>query len=115
MATMLFCLMAEYSPSALKAMREDLKTDRQAAAAKIAEAAGGKLVAIYGISHNGPGVMTIVDVPDHDSAVAITGTAVESGAFTNGRLIRLFTMDEVKAIRQKRAKIAGAYKAPGQK
>jgi uncharacterized protein with GYD domain len=75
-------------------MRENPNTDRQAAVAKMCEAAGGKLVAIYGVSHNGPGAMAIVDVPDHDSAVAITGTVVESGTITNMKLIRLFTMDE---------------------
>ena len=109
---MLFCVTGEYSPSALKAMRENPSTDRRAAAAAIAEAAGGKLVAMYGVSDNGPGVMAIFEVPDHDSAVAITGTTVESGALINAKLIRLFSMDEVKAIRGKRAKIAGAYKPP---
>jgi hypothetical protein len=71
--------MAEYSPSALKAMREDPKTDRQAAAAKIAEAAGGKLVAIYGISHNGPGVITIVDETKQHRRLLLGLCAVPGG------------------------------------
>ena len=111
---MLFCFTGEYTPQALKAMGENPNTDRQAAVAQTIEAAGGKLVAMYGRSINGPGVMVIIDVPDPDMAVAISGVAVASGAVHNPQLTRLFTMDEIKAIRQKRLRISGAYKPPGQ-
>ena len=45
---MLFSLTADYTPAALRAMRENPDTgNRQDAVAKLVEAAGGKLVAMY--------------------------------------------------------------------
>ncbi len=111
---MLFCFTGQYTPQALNAMRENPNTDRQAAVASLAEAAGGKVVSMYGTAANGPGVMVILDVADPDMATAITGVAVASGSVQNAQLTRLFSMDEVKTIRQKRAQISGAYKPPGQ-
>lgn len=111
---MLFCFTGEYTRQALNSMGQNPDTDRQAAVQQTLEAAGGKLVAMYGRASNGPGVMVIFDVPDPDMAVAISGVAVASGAVQNPQMTRLFTMDEVKAIRQKRLRISGAYKAPGQ-
>ena len=56
---MLFCLTAEYTPQALNAMRENPNTDRRVAVEELLRAAGGKLVAMYGKSTNGPGAMVI--------------------------------------------------------
>jgi uncharacterized protein with GYD domain len=111
---MLFCFTGEYTPQALNAMGQNPGTDRQAAVTQILEAAGGKLVAMYGRTVNGPGVMVIFDVTDPDMAVAITGVAVAAGTVQNPQLTRLFTMTEVSTIRQKRARITAAYKPPGQ-
>ena len=111
---MLFCLTAEYTPQALNAMRENPNTDRRDAVNKLLEAAGGKVIDMYGVSANGPGVMVIFDVPDPAMAPAISGVAVSSGSVQNAKLTRLFTMDEIKGIRQNAAKIRGAYKPPGQ-
>jgi len=76
---MLFCITANYTPSALNAMRENPKTDRKQAIEQLLKAAGGKLVGFYGTLTDGPGVLTIIDV-DPESAGAITGTVVSSGA-----------------------------------
>ncbi len=111
---MLFCFTGDYTPQALNAMRQHPNADRQAAVKQTIEAAGGKLVAMYGMAANGPGAMVIFDVPDPDMAVAISGIAVSAGTSQNVHLTRLFTMDEVNTIRQKRAKLSGAYKPPGQ-
>jgi uncharacterized protein with GYD domain len=59
---MLFCLTAGYTPQALNAMRENPNTDRRAAVEQLLEAAGGKLVAMYGRASNGPGAMVIFDL-----------------------------------------------------
>ena len=72
---MLFCLTAEYTPQALNAMRENPNTDRRAAVEQLLEAAGGKLVAMYGRASNGPGAMVIFDVPDPAMAPAMCGVA----------------------------------------
>ncbi len=111
---MLFCLTVEYTPQALNAMRENPNTNRQEAVTQLLEAAGGRLIDMYGIIGNGPGAMVIFDVPDPAMAPAICGVAVSSGSVQNVQMKRLFTMDEIKGIRQNAAKIRGAYKPPGQ-
>ena len=107
---MLFCLTADYTPQALNAMRENPNTDRRAAAEQLLEAAGGRLVAMYGRASNGPGVMVIFDVPDPAMSPAMCGVAVSAGSVQNVELTRLFTMEEIADIRQKARQIRGAYK-----
>lgn len=111
---MLFCLTVDYTPQALNAMRENPNTNRREAVTQLLEAAGGRLIDMYGIIGNGPGAMVIFDVPDPAMAPAICGVAVSSGSVQNVQMKRLFTMDEIKGIRQNAAKIRGAYKPPGQ-
>ena len=111
---MLFCLTVEYTPQALNAMRENPNTNRREAASQLVEAAGGRLIDMYGVIGNGPGAMVIFDVTDPAMAPAICGVAVASGSVQNVQMKRLFTMDEIKGIRQNAAKIRGAYKPPGQ-
>ena len=111
---MLFCLNADYTAQALNAMRENASTNRQGAVEKLVEAAGGKLVSMYAKASNGPGVMVIFDVPDPQMSAAITGVAVASGAVHNVQLTRLYTTAEMNEIREKRVRISGAYKPPGQ-
>jgi uncharacterized protein with GYD domain len=111
---MLFCLTAEYTPQALNVMRESPTSDRHEAVTQLLEAAGGKVIEMYGISGNGPGAMVIFDVPDPAMAPAISSVAVASGSVQNVQLRRLFTMDEISDIRQKARQIRGAYKPPGQ-
>ncbi len=111
---MLFCLTADYTPQALNAMRENPNTNRQAAVEELLSAAGGKLVAMYGRATNGPGVMVIFDVTDPAMAPAISGVAVSAGTIHHVELTRLFTMDEVKGLRERASKIRSAYKPPGQ-
>ena len=111
---MLFCLTADYTPQALNAMRENPNSNRQAAVEEVLAAAGGKLIAMYGRATNGPGVMVIFDVTDPAMAPAMTGVAVSAGTIHHVELTRLFTMEEVKGIREKAGKLRGAYKPPGQ-
>lgn len=111
---MLFCLTAEYTPQALNAMRENPDTNRQTAVQQLLEAAGGKLVAMYGRVGNGPGVMVIFDVPDPQMAPAVCGVAVSAGSIQNVQMSRLLTMEEIAGVRQKARQIRSAYKPPGQ-
>ena len=111
---MLFCLTSDYTPQALNAMRENPNTNRQAAVEQLLSAAGGKLVAMYGRATNGPGVMVIFDVTDPAMAPAISGVAVSAGTIHHVELTRLFTMDEVKGLRERASKIRDACKPPGQ-
>ena len=111
---MLFCLTAEYTPQALNAMRENPNTNRRAALEQVLEAAGGKLIAMYGRASNGPGALVIFDVPDPAMAPAMVGVAVSAGSIQNPELTRLFTMEEITDIRQKAKQLYTVYKPPGQ-
>jgi uncharacterized protein with GYD domain len=111
---MLFCLMGDYTPQALNAMRENLNTDRRAAVEQLLAAAGGKLISMYGRISHGPGIMVVFDMPDPAMAAAICSVAVSAGTVQNVELTRLFAMEEIAEIRGKARQIRGAYKPPGQ-
>jgi len=110
---MLFCLTANYTPKALAAMGKNPNTNRREAIEKLLTAAGGKLVAMYGTIAEGPGAMAIVDL-DAAAAPAVVGVLASSDGVQNVKAQRLFTGDEVMAIRQKRAQLQSANSAPGQ-
>jgi uncharacterized protein with GYD domain len=110
---MLYCIMGQYTPQAVGANLDDASSDREAAVKKLMEAAGAKLVAMYGYIAEGPGVMVIFEVPDPSVAAAITAVAVAGGALHNVKHIRLVTQQEVAGVRQKARQIRSAYKAPG--
>ena len=110
---MLFCITANYTAKALNAMRENPKTNRREAVEQLVKAAGGKLVEMYGTMVDGPGALVIVDV-DPVAAAAITGTVASSDGVQNVKMMRLYTHDEIMAVRQKRVQLHGSYKAPGQ-
>jgi uncharacterized protein with GYD domain len=110
---MLFCLTANYSPKALEAMGKNPNTNRREAVEKLVTAAGGKMVAMYGTIAEGPGAMAIIDV-DPAVAPAVVGVLASSDAVHNVKAQRLFTGEEVMAIRQKRSQLQSSYRAPGQ-
>ncbi|UWU91825.1 GYD domain-containing protein [Bradyrhizobium sp. CB1015] len=108
-----FCLTGQYTPRALNAILENPTTNRQEAARKLIEAAGGKLVSMYSVAADGPGVLVIFDVPDPSAAPAISGLTVTAGTLQNVKLVRLFTQDEIKQVRQNAAKLRPSYSPPG--
>jgi len=59
-----FCLTGQYTPRALNAILEKPTVSREEAARKLIEAAGGKLISMYSVAADGPGVLVIFDVPD---------------------------------------------------
>ena len=91
----------------------NLTLAREQATKALTEAAGGKLISMYSTASEGPGVMVIIDLPDPGAAPAMTGVVVESGALHNVKLIRLWTQEEIKQVRQTASKLRGAYKPPG--
>jgi uncharacterized protein with GYD domain len=109
---MLFCLTANYTPKALEAMGKN-PSNRREAVEKLLTAAGGKLVAMYGTIAEGPGAMAIFDI-DPAAAPAVVGVVASSDAVHNVKMQRLFSGEEVAAIRQKRAQLQASYKPPGQ-
>nr|WP_244622116.1 GYD domain-containing protein [Bradyrhizobium ivorense] len=112
-AFMHFCMTGQYTPRALNAILENPTTNRQEAARKLIESAGGKLVSMYSTATDGPGVLVIFDVPDPSAAPAISGLTVAAGTMQNVKLMRLFTQDEIKQVRQNAAKLRPSYSPPG--
>ena len=109
---MLFSISANYTAQALKAMGENPDTDRPAAFGKLVSAAGGKVVGFYFTTSDGPGVLTIIDA-DPVAAAAIVGTVTATDTVRDVRMTRLWTNDEVIAVRKKRVELQSSYKAPG--
>jgi uncharacterized protein with GYD domain len=108
-----FCLTGQYTPRALNNILENPTTNRYEAAKKLIEWAGGKLISMYSVAAEGPGVLTIFDVPEPSSAPAIAGIVVAAGTLQNVKLTRLFTQEEITPIRQKASKLRASYTPPG--
>ena len=102
---------ANYTPAAMKALGEK-PSDRREAASKLISAADGKLLSFYRTLSDGPGVVVIFEA-DPIAAAAVNAVAVAGGALMDAKFTRLWTDDEVTAIRKKRKEIEGAYKPPG--
>ncbi len=110
---MLYCLLVQYSPSGLRAMRERRDTDRQAAVKHFLSASGCKLEAMYATSYDGPGVMTLFDAPDAETAEALSHVVMESDTLRNPHVFRLFSPQEITAIREKARELFAGYQPPG--
>jgi len=76
------------------------------------EAAGAKLVSMYGTIAEGPGALVIFDA-DPVAAAALTGVAASSDGIQNVKIMRLLAQEDVVAIRQKAKQIEGSYRPPG--
>src|SRR5215472_14781858 len=112
---MLYCISANYTPKAMQAMAKNPNTNRRHAVEKLVTAAGGKLVAMYGTMVDGPGAMVIADVPSSSGvAAAITAVVASSDGVQNVKSQRLFSMEEVIAIRKKRVELQASYSPPGE-
>ena len=70
------------------------------------------MISFYRTLSEGPGVLIIFEA-DPITAAAINAIVVAGGALMNVRFTRLWTDEEVTAIRKKRAEIEGSYKPPG--
>jgi hypothetical protein len=68
---------------------------------------------MYSTAADGPGVLVIFDVPDPNSAPAISGTVIAAGAIHNVSLTRLWTQDEIAKVRQKATELRSSYRPPG--
>jgi len=110
-----FCLTGQYTPQSLKNLIDNPTANRYEAAKRTIEAAGGKMVAMYGMPAEGPGVLVIFDMPEPGSgAAAVAGVVIATGVLHNVKLMRLLTMEEVTHVRQIASKVHAAYKPPGQ-
>jgi len=109
---MLFCITANYTAKALNAMAENPSSDRRAAIDKLVTAAGGKLVNLYFTTGDGPGAMIIVDA-EAAAVAAMVSTVAATDSVRDIKMTRLWTNEEVTAIRKKRVELSKAYTPPG--
>ena len=107
----LFMLMGKYSPAALKAILET-GSDREAAARKAIEAAGGKLLGFYGMFGQDYNVAIIAEVPGNAEYIGAIGPALMSGTFAAFKSIPLYTSAEVKKASKIAKKVAASYMPP---
>jgi uncharacterized protein with GYD domain len=108
-----FCLTGQYTPQSLKNLMANPQASRYEAAKSSIEAAGGKMIAMYGMPAEGPGVLVIFDVPEPGAAAAaIAAVVISAGVLHNVKLVRLLTMEEVTHVRQIASKVNAAYKPP---
>lgn len=109
---MLFLMTAEWSQATIKALIQN-PVDRSQTAKQVAEAAGGRLVASYGMSGGDrQGVMAIVDVPDGIAMQAIYNSGRASGALEAIKIQRLYTPEETVEAFRKAQSIQKAYNPP---
>jgi uncharacterized protein with GYD domain len=111
--TMHFCFMGQYTPQALNGMMDNPTSNRFEAAKNLIEAAGGKLISMYGMPAEGPAVLAIFETADPNAAAAISGVVVASGGLHNVKLLRLLTQEELAQVRQKASQLRSAFKPPG--
>jgi uncharacterized protein with GYD domain len=86
--------------------------DRAEAAAKLFEAAGGKLLTLY-VTLGEYDWMTIGEFPDHEAASAGILAAAASGAVTDVKTTLAMTTAEAKRVFEATGKAAAAYRVPG--
>lgn len=99
-----------YSPEAIKGMVSN-PTDRKAAAAKVAEAMGGKLHEFF-FSFGKYDVVCLIEAPS-DAAWAAGALAVaSSGAASAAMTTKLMTVEEAMEAMKIAGKAVGAYRPP---
>ena len=108
----LFMLMAKYSPEATRAIIET-GSDREAAARKPIEAAGGKLLGFYGMFGQEYSIAIIVDMPGNAEYIAAIAPAIMSGTLASWKSIPLYTAGDVVKASKIVKKTGAAYSAPG--
>jgi uncharacterized protein with GYD domain len=110
----LFMLMGKYSPEALRSIIES-GTDREAAARKAVEAAGGKLLGFYGMFGQEYSIAIIMEVPGNAEYIGGIAPAILSGTISAWKSIPLYTAQDVMKASKIAKKVAAAYKPPGKK
>ncbi len=106
-----FMLMGKYSPEAMKAILET-GSDREAAAKKAVEAAGGKLLGFYGMFGQDYNVAIIVETPGKPEYIGAIAPALMAGTFSAFKSIPLYTAGEVVKATAIAKKVQASYSPP---
>jgi uncharacterized protein with GYD domain len=103
----------KYTDQAIKGMTDNPQ-DRAAAAAKLAEAFGGKLEAIYFFPMGGEfDGMNIQQAPSDTAIEALAMAARSSGAFARVQVVPIIASGEFKTLMETAKQGAASYAPPG--
>jgi uncharacterized protein with GYD domain len=107
----LYMLLGKYSPDAMTAI---LKTgsNREVAAKKAVEAAGGKLLGFYGMYGQEHNVAIISEFPGNAEYMGAIAPALMSGTFSAFKTIPLYRASEVVKASKIARKVAKSYRPP---
>ena len=86
--------------------------DREPAVRKIIEAAGGRLINFY-VTTGESDFVLITESDDSESVIAGLLVAAAAGTISDVSTSRAWTGAEFKAVAEKAAKAASAYRTPG--
>ena len=107
----IFITQGRYSREAIKGMLAKPE-NRLDAASKLAQAAGGKLLAYY-VTFGEYDWLVVSEMPDATHAAAFVVTAAASGGVTDVRTMLAMTTEEAKAAFVTAGDMDGAYRPPG--
>ena len=107
----LYMLMASYTPEAVKTIMET-DTNREEAARKAVEAAGGKLLGFYGLVGQDHHVALICDMPGVGEYIGTVVATIMGGAIADFKSIPMYNMEEMNTARATYSKVKSAYKPP---
>ncbi len=96
-----------YTVEGLKGVTRDGGTGRKNAVKQLVESVGGSLETIY-FALGGDDYWIVADLPDNESAVAVSATVIASGAVSNQTTV-LLTPEQVDAAMKKTV----TYRRPG--
>ena len=102
-----YLIEGSYTLEGLKGVQSAGGTSRRDAVAKLAESVGGQLESFY-FALGDHDVYAIVDLPDNESAAAVSLTAIAAGGVTL-RTVVLLTPEEVDAAANRSVE----YRPPG--
>ena len=107
----IFIVQGRYSRDAVKAMLAKPE-DRAQAVAKVAEAAGGKMLSYY-VTFGEDDFHVTFELPSAKEAAALALTVAASGGVTDTRTTLAMTTAEAKEAFTAAGNLGGAYRAPG--
>ena len=107
----IFILQGRYSRDAIKGMLAKPE-DRSVAAAKLAEAVGGRMLSYY-VTFGEDDFHVTFELPSAKEAAALALTVAASGGVTDTRTTLAMTTAEAKEAFAAAGNLGGAYRPPG--
>jgi uncharacterized protein with GYD domain len=107
----IYILRGRYSSEALKGMMASPE-DREAAIAKVVEAAGGKLIGYY-VTFGDDDWLVIIDCPNNEIALSIAIVGAAGGSLTDTKTAVAMTSKQAVAAFKTAGELAKLFKSAG--